>query len=175
MSSKVQPPEAIAQAGASEEESWARARRILARAVRDHCPSDLAAMREDLVEVAVLKVLELRSHEKKATPPASYLRKVAFTVIIDELRRKKRGEAARREIALAPEPRTGGPDVRLQIRDCLGRLATSRRAAVTLYLEGLKASEIAQALSWTEKRAQNMVYRGLEELRECLGPRTSDG
>jgi RNA polymerase sigma-70 factor (ECF subfamily) len=159
----------------SEEESWARARRVLARAVRDHCPSDLAAMREDLVEVAVLKVVELQGHEKTTTPPASYLRKVAFTVIIDELRRKKRGEAVRKEIALAPEPRTGGPDVQLQIRDCLGRLSAARRAAVTLYLEGLKASEIALALGWTQKRVQNMVYRGLEELRECLGPRTTDG
>ena len=84
-------------------------------------------------------------------------------------------EAVRKEIALAPEPRTGGPDVQLQIRDCLGRLSAARRAAVTLYLEGLKASEIALALGWTQKRVQNMVYRGLEELRECLGPRTTDG
>jgi DNA-directed RNA polymerase specialized sigma24 family protein len=46
---------------------------------------------------------------------------------------------------------------------------------VTLYLEGLKASEIGRALGWTEKRVQNMVYRGLEDLRECLGPRRADG
>jgi RNA polymerase sigma-70 factor (ECF subfamily) len=150
-------------------EAWARTCRILASAVRRHCPSDLSSMREDLVQIAILKLVENRAHEENSEPRASYLRKIAFTVVIDELRRRKRG-AAYRQQAVNLELETVSPEVGLAIRQCLQRLSADRRVVVALYLQGSRLAETARALGWVEKRAENLLYRGLQELRLCLGP-----
>ena len=40
--------------------------------------------------------------------------------------------------------------------------------AVTLYLQGHSVPEAARVLDWPAKRTENLVYRGLADLRECL-------
>ena len=150
-------------------EAWARTCRIVASAVRRHCPSDLASMREDLVQVAILKLVENRAHEENSEPRASYLRRIAFTVVIDELRKRRRG-AAYLQQTVDLELRTASPEIGLAIRECLRRLSADRRVVVTLYLQGSRLAETARALGWVEKRAENLLYRGLQELRLCLGP-----
>ena len=57
-------------------------------------------MREDLVHAALLKLAERGQHEGSDVPKASYLWKVAFTAVIDELRKIRRGQA----YAAAPLP-----------------------------------------------------------------------
>lgn len=152
-------------------DSWARVRNVLLRAVAKHCPSDLASLREDLVQTALLKVLERGMGDGGGgeASRASYLRKMAFTVVIDELRRKRRQDAQRVALAASPESQAAPPDVGFAIRECLERLPEPRRMAVTLYLQGSRTSETARALKWKEKRVENMLYRGLDELRQCLG------
>ena len=54
------------------------------------------------------------------------------------------------------------------IRDCLARLKNERRMAVTLYLQGHSVPEASRILEWSTKRTENLVYRGLADLRECL-------
>jgi RNA polymerase sigma-70 factor, ECF subfamily len=39
---------------------------------------------------------------------------------------------------------------------------------VTLYLQGHTVPETARILGWDAKRAENLVYRGLADLRQCL-------
>ena len=150
---------------------WERLREVMVRSVGKHCPSDLASLREDLVQTALLKVLErgMEVRAEEAPPRASYLRKMAFTVVIDELRRKRRQEAQRVALAGAP-PAAGSPtDVGFAIRQCLEMLPEARRMTVTLYLQGSRSAETARALGWKEKRVENLLYRGLDELRHCLG------
>jgi RNA polymerase sigma-70 factor (ECF subfamily) len=60
-------------------------------------------------------------------------------------------------------------DVQAEILACLGQLQERRRVAVTLHLQGYAVGEVASALGWTEKQAENLVYRGLGDLRRCLG------
>ena len=43
-----------------------------------------------------------------------------------------------------------------------------RRLAVTLHLQGHSVPEAARLLDWAVKRTENLVYRGLADLRECL-------
>jgi RNA polymerase sigma-70 factor (ECF subfamily) len=43
-----------------------------------------------------------------------------------------------------------------------------RRRAVMLYLQGHSVPEAARLLGWTAKRTENLVYRGLADLRHCL-------
>ncbi|MCO4745123.1 MAG: RNA polymerase sigma factor [Proteobacteria bacterium] len=151
--------------------------RVLTRAVRARCPRELADRADDIVQEAMIKVMRLSSEGKGSLQP-SYLWKVAWSATIDELRRHRR----RREDALEdvvsepieqapvanPEGRTHAQHVAVEIQDCLGRLVENRRRALTLHLVGHTVPETAKLLGWTPKKAENHVYRGLADLRDCL-------
>ena len=51
------------------------------------------------------------------------------------------------------------------IVECLALLSVNRRRAVTLYLQGHSVPEAATLLDISPKNAENLVYRGLAELR----------
>ena len=135
--------------------------------------SDLAAHREDLVQVALLRVLEHeRQSEQDQVRTASYLWRVAFSVIADERRRRRAEEMrSRRSTVEGVSGQHGAtplPELGVGIRDCLGGLAEARRMAVVLHLEGFRADEASRVLRWDMKRVQNLTYRGLADLRRCL-------
>jgi DNA-directed RNA polymerase specialized sigma24 family protein len=44
----------------------------------------------------------------------------------------------------------------------------TRRTAVTLHLLGCPVPEVARRLGCGEKSADNRVYRGMNDLRQCL-------
>ncbi len=164
---------------APSQEALQSMERQLAAAVRRTCPAWLANQAEDLVQAAMLKVLELSGKGERSRPfGSSYLWRVGYCAVIDEIRRHRR----RREVALAdqevlPELRSPQPDpehraegrlLGLAIRDCLQALVAARRQAVTLSLLGHPVREIASLLEWKYKRAENLVSRGLANLRRCL-------
>lgn len=145
----------------------------LRAAVGRACPSDLAAHREDLVQVALLRVLEHEGQgEQNQVRTASYLWRVAFSVIADEIRRRRaEGLRSRRSTVHEESGQQGAtplPELGVGIRDCLGDLAEPRRMAVLLHLEGFRAEEASRVLHWDVKRVQNLTYRGLADLRRCL-------
>jgi RNA polymerase sigma-70 factor (ECF subfamily) len=147
--------------------------RTLRAAMARACPAELASQREDLVQAALVRVIEReRGSEQNVIRTASYLWRMAFTATADELRRR-RSEAVRRQVtdmdtAEPPEASTPGPELGLGIRDCLSRLAEPRRLAVVLHLQGFRAEEAMRILKWDVKRVQNLTYRGLADLRQCL-------
>jgi RNA polymerase sigma-70 factor (ECF subfamily) len=172
-----QRPEPVAKA--LPDEGLAQLRRDLERAVSRVCPPALANRREDLVQTAMIRVVELQRREPDRTrlSPA-YLYRVAYTALIDEMRSLDR----RREVALEeveamprqptapgdPERSAGAAQIGRAVRDCLQRLVQDRRLAVTLYLQGHTIPEAAELLAWDGKRTENLVYRGLSGLRACL-------
>jgi RNA polymerase sigma-70 factor, ECF subfamily len=151
-------------------------RPILVRAVARHCPPALASQAEDLVQTALLRMLEHPKSEGSRTRGASYLWRVAFSVVIDEIRRRKRSEKYQTDVQARAKAQASGPDVGAEIRDCLERLPEPRRVTVTLHLQGFRLSEVATTLRWDEKRVENLIYRGMADLRRCLqGKETRDG
>ncbi|HZJ52767.1 MAG TPA: sigma-70 family RNA polymerase sigma factor [Myxococcaceae bacterium] len=146
-----------------------RIRQVLIRAVERHCPPALAAHREDLVQIALVRLLERTAGEGTTPRGASYLWRVAYTVVIDEIRRFRRQQRQAEQQLPGGERATPGPEARSEILACLDALQERRRTAVLLHLQGFKTAEVATALGWTEKQAENLVYRGLADLRVCLG------
>jgi len=67
-----------------------------------------------------------------------------------------------------PARRAEGKELGKSIRQCLGKLAPSRRLAVTLHLQGHSVADAARLLGWTCKQTDNLIYRGLADLRGCL-------
>ena len=156
-------------------------RAVLQKAVRRVCPRWLADRSEDLVQVAMLRVLDARGrNEGLGVVPSSYLYKVAYTTLVDEIRRLRR----RPEVSLEEQGPGDGPGVPIAegnpeqdyaasqvgeaIQHCLSGLGQDRRLAVTLHLQGHTVPQAAALLGWDAKRTENLVYRGLADLRQCL-------
>jgi len=160
----------------------------LERAVARVCPPWLSARSDDLVQVAVMRILDIqRSSQGERTFSASYLWKVAYCALIDEIRRVRRrretplegpddggegegGALASTLPAAAPDPerRAAGHQIGRGIRECLGRMVRPRRLAVVLHLQGHTVPEASRLLEWRAKRTENLLYRGLGDLRRCL-------
>ena len=166
---------------------YAKLRQDFVKAVARLCPGWLANQRDDLVQAAVMRVMQIVSRrstadagETRADDPklaASYLYRVAHSALVDEIRRANR----RQETALDdssvdrvaitfedPERSAASREIGRTIHGCLASLQRDRRQAVALYLQGHSVPEAARLLDWPAKRTENLVYRGLADLRECL-------
>ena len=155
-------------------------RRALFRAVARACPSWMDAHREDVVQVAMTKVIAAMEDGKPAEEiRLPYVARVAYNALVDEMRRQRRRRALHTDDvdslsqpmasdAPSPEQQAAHAELGGEVRDCLERMARSRRLAVVLYLEGRRATEIAKMFDWKRKQADNLVYRGLGDLRRCL-------
>lgn len=164
----------------TEPGEYGELRAEIARAVRSLCPRWLASRADDLVQTALLKILELRQRsEQRQDLSPFYLKRVAYSALVDEIRRlERKRETPLEEEDGEPLPLASsmpGPD-RLQagreigegIRDCLGTLLRQRQLAVTLYLQDVSVVDAARLLGWDLKQTRNLVYRGLGDLRQCL-------
>lgn len=161
------------------EQDVADLRRQLVRAVERICPRWLSAEADDLVQTALLRVLEIRRRrEGEAEFSTFYLRRAAHSAVVDEIRRRRRRgevpleaegeEPAHPSVAPDPETLSGSRELGRAITECLGRMIRPRRLAVTLHLQGHRIREVGELMGWGLKKAENLIYRGLSDLRECL-------
>ena len=163
---------------------WTTLAAAVARAVRRQCPCWLSDQAQDIAQAALIKVMRSAKDfegERPLTP--FYLYRVAHSALVDEIRRRRR----RREVALeivsdtaegprSIEPRAQGDpeqdmsfgELGAAVRDCLVAMKRERRLAVMLHLQGHPVPEAARILGWNVKRTENLVYRGLADLRQCL-------
>lgn len=164
-------------------DDYTELRQKLSRAVASACPAWLADKSEDIVQVSLIRVMEIRKKsEEDRRFSSSYLWRTAYSALIDEIRRLRRRQEVpldeegeeRQDVTLAspdPEQRARGREIGEGIQSCLATLVRPRRLAVTLYLQGHTVPQVARLLGWSPKRADNLVYRGLADLRQCLTER----
>ena len=148
----------------------------VARAVRKVCPHWLAAEADDLTQTAVLRVLHrIRDTSGTVVYSPGYLYRAAHSALVDEIRRRRR----LREVPIEPDrhaaPEPSGParrvergEIRGALMRCLASLAAARRRAVMLHLQGHTVAETGALLECDRKKAENLIYRGLADLRACL-------
>jgi RNA polymerase sigma-70 factor (ECF subfamily) len=169
---------------ASAESRWTRLAATMARAVRRQCPAWLSDQAQDIAQAALIKVMAAEQRAEGERPLSSfYLHRAAHSALVDEIRRRKRRPEVPLESSMEPgdegprfEPRAQGDPERsaafrelgAAVRDCLLCAKRDRRLAVTLYLQGHSVPEVARILGWDAKRTDNLVYRGLADLRQCL-------
>jgi RNA polymerase sigma factor (sigma-70 family) len=150
-------------------------RRELVRAMRRVCPQSLAADAEDLVQESMIRLLRARKLEGDTVVSTTYLKKVAYSAVVDEIRRRRRRIAvvpqADTEIeAASDETSSTTPDLALgnAMEICMQQLQEHRRQALTLHLLGYSGPEVARMMECNAKRVENLTLRGLAQLRECL-------
>jgi RNA polymerase sigma-70 factor (ECF subfamily) len=160
----------------AQEPDYQRIRDVLVRCVRKTCPPDLVSQVDDIVQHAVARlVTRLRDSDGGLDFGSGYLWRVANHAVIDEIRRRR----PRREDPMPdadamvgtghdPERSLQGRRITAGIDACLAGVNAERRGALGLYLQGLSVPEISVALRCDRKRAENLVYRGLADLRKCL-------
>jgi len=160
-------------------EEWKALRGRLKAAVTRACPHWLVEQIEDIVQVVLVQLLEtLRKSEGKREFSSMYLAKAAHGATVDEIRRRSRrretteGDVRVTEPAVRdgpnPERDSAARELGHGIQDCLARMVYPRRLAVILHLHGCTVPETARRFHWTAKKAENLVYRGLKDLRRCL-------
>lgn len=165
--------------GDSPEDQAAILRRRVISSVRRTCPHWLADRAEDVVQNVLVKLLAIsRKSEGETRFSSVYLEKTVYGAVVDEIRRA----CARKEsplleqkpaetlasVGAGPERVASSGEIGRAIRHCLGRLSRPRKLAVTLYLQGCTVPRAALHLRWTTKKTENLVYRGLADLRTCL-------
>lgn len=153
-------------------------RASLSRAVARVCPGWLADRRDDIIQSALIRVSNVAAREGNVPAAASYIWKAAYSATVDEIRRVRRlrestldngfEDVVRAADHAGPERQVESRQAGAAIRACLARMTTDRRRAVTLRLQGHSIPDCGRLLGWDAKRADNLVYRGMQDLRACL-------
>jgi RNA polymerase sigma-70 factor (ECF subfamily) len=159
---------------------------LLRGVIAQHCPRDLGLDVIDIEQDARLRLWRALEREKELTDPASYIHRIAVTATIDAVRRvlARREDQLSTEVAddddvnhvmtiaedpsKAPDAVTARHELMQRIAAAVASLPDNRRRAVELHLQGLSLMEIAELLGWTEAKARNLVYRGMDDLRDAL-------
>ncbi len=108
----------------------------------------------------------------------SYVYRAATTAALDLLRRRRsRGaditdsvdeHSERLAAGAGADDDADAHDLERQVLAALDALPLSRRTVVRMYLGGYEREEIAELLGWTEAKTRNLLYRGLDDLRQRL-------
>lgn len=160
--------------------------RFLRQTIIRFCPKDLGLQFSDIEQDARLRLWRALQSEREIQNLTSYLYRIAVTSTLDAIRRVKSKREDQLLLADEEDEDAGKPDRlvagpehapdlqaerRLLLRKIEAAMATlpeNRRRAVGLHLQGMTKQEIGELLGWTESKARNLVYRGLQDLREQL-------
>lgn len=125
----------------------------------------------------------LRSENIEQTP-ASYIYRTATTAALDLIRRRRSGRASdhdsvddvvgERAVSFSllassgPDKELEATELAQQVEQAIETIPPSRRPVVRMYLAGYPREEIADLMGWTEAKTRNLLYRGLDDLRQRL-------
>lgn len=150
----------------------------LLRHVRRIAPFWLREQCDDLAQMAAMKLMRTQSDH---TWNDGFLSRVAYSVVIDEIRRRRRRaevgmspsmpDRLMNSAELSPDTIANGAQVGEALLACIAALPPDKRRAVTLYLQDHSVPEIASLLGFEPKKTSNLVYRGLGDLRDALRAR----
>lgn len=146
---------------------------------------------EDVEQEVRVKIWTFLKKGKKVDNLPSYIKRVAYSKTIDELRKamKQRPssepESLRRVFTgadqIAAPPRDFFPEdlldeseTRETVRRMVDSLSENRRKVLSLFLTGQTIEEIASSLNWERTKVRHLFYRGVEDLREISRSRAGN-
>jgi len=138
---------------------------------------------EDIEQEVRLRIWTFLKKGKNVQNLPSYIKKVAYSTTIDELRKmmKQRPsgepETLRRIFAgaallsgpdkdFSPEAGVEDGEVRETILALVDSLSENRKKVLRLYLSGLSIDEISTSLHWEKPKVRHLFYRGIDDLKE---------
>lgn len=159
----------------SDSDGWIR---LIRRAAGKVCRGATSPEREEITQSALLRVLTTaRRRPGDLRIGCGYARLVVRSVWVDEIRRRSREPAVSLPLdedvtgtgyGHDPESNVQTLQIHRLVWSCLEEISESRREALELYLDGRSVKQCASRLGCSEKRAENLIYRGRSELRRLL-------
>lgn len=142
---------------------------------RSLTPADL----DDLEQEVRIRLWQTLKRERVLEQPASLIRRLVLSVAVDASRRVQARGGKHAHVGLeAQEELTGSTDL-VELADFQARIEqvevvlrgfeADRARVIRLYLAGFTTDEIGRLMAYTEAKARNMLYRGLDALRVQLG------
>ncbi|MBM3297097.1 MAG: sigma-70 family RNA polymerase sigma factor [Candidatus Aminicenantes bacterium] len=132
---------------------------------------------EDLTQEVRIKIWKVLRSEKEIKCPASYIKKIIDSTVIDQIRKIKREEnvynyelerktSELREVYANRS--AAGKELRNLVERAAESLIDSRKRVVKLFLMNMTIEEIAEYFRWSRDKTRNLLYRGLSDLRKKI-------
>ena len=135
---------------------------------------------EDVEQEVKIKIWKYIKKGKKVRNLPSYIKKVAYTVTIDELRKmrkqvpdKKPDNLENLYISWKPEKNSNSPETALEekelkskLEELVESLSQNRKQVLRLYMKGMTVEEICLFFSWDKTKVRHLLYRGIDEIKQ---------
>ncbi len=131
--------------------------------------------------VQEVRVRIWRAHpdsEQIAQLPTSYVYRTAMTAAVDLVRQRRRTEEREPALdvatpsSLIADEQTDAALLESELGAAVARelesIVEARRIVVRMHLSGYERAEIMTVLGWSDAKVRNLLYRGLQDLRERL-------
>ncbi len=132
---------------------------------------------EDILQDVRIRIWKLICSERTILNPASYIRRIINSAVIDQLRKRRRDDSLylherQKHVSEQNFPYHGEGIQKKAFEETVGRaveqLMDSRRQVVKLYLLNLNIQEIASYMNWSLDKTRNLLYRGFADIRKSL-------
>jgi len=142
------------------------------KSVQSFHPQKLGIDPEDLVQEIRIKLWKIFESDKKILNYSSYIRRVINSIIIDQIRASRRYEKiidSEKQRHFMDREKSNVPiKIRKDVNLAFSSLIESRREVVRWSLFGLDINEISKILNMDETKTKNLLYRGLNDLKNIL-------
>lgn len=158
-----------------------RHRSFIHEVVSRFAPQRLGILQSEIEQETAIRVWRTLRNEREIRDFRSYVYRVAATATFDSIRevsrRQERQLDAQEFTSLTVHPSLPGsravsPEDEMCSKALVGQITTlveslpaNRSQAVKLHLQGFTSLEIGEICGWSEPKARNLTYRGLDELR----------
>lgn len=132
---------------------------------------------EDILQDVKVRIWKLICSGRAILSPASYIRRIISSAVIDQLRKRRRDDTLylhekQKRVSERSFPYTGETIQKKAFEETVGRaieqLMDSRRQVVKLYLLNLNIQEISAYMNWSLDKTRNLLYRGFADIRKSL-------
>ncbi|MFC2167955.1 RNA polymerase sigma factor [Acidobacteriota bacterium] len=145
---------------------------VIQTSVQSFNPQKMGIDPEDIVQEIRIKLWKLFESDKKIQNYSSYIKRVINSIIIDQIRASRRYERIvdlEKQRKFQRQGISNLPTGIIKIVNlAFNSLIDSRRKVVRWHLFGLNIHEISKLLKIDEIKTKNLLYRGLDDLKNIL-------
>jgi len=145
---------------------------VIQTSVQSFNPQKLGIDPEDLAQEIRIKLWKIFKSDKIIQNYSSYIKRVINSIIIDQIRASRRYEKIidlEKQRNLQDQEISNVPiRIRKDVNLAFNSLIDSRRKVVRWFSYGLDINEISKILNIDETKTKNLLYRGLNDLKNIL-------
>ncbi len=140
---------------------------------------------EDVEQEVKVKIWKFLKKGKKVDNFPSYIKRVAYTVTIDELRKMRKQNPTSETISFkniysnsrmdelrntenSPESQLEGQEILESLKKLIDSLGENRKQVLRLYLIGMSIEEICEFFDWDKTKVRHLLYRGIDDMKEKM-------